>query len=151
MMSNYTYLARESTILLYSGALGVEMSLLYDLLRMIRRVFPCNRLILACMDVLFWGFTAFRTFYLMHTYSNGTLRWFAILGTVVVISIYMLFVSKYVMHIGIYVLSGVRKILAKIKKCLTKILKLSIIKSTEKHAKEGKKDGKTGSIPNEVS
>ncbi len=151
MMSNYTYLARESTILLYSGALGIEMSLLYDLLRTIRRVFLCNRVVLAFMDMLFWGFTAFRTFYLMHTYSNGTLRWFAIFGTVVVISVYMLLVSKYVMHIGIYILSAIRKLLATIKKCLTKILKLSIMKSAGKHAKKGKKDGKTGSVPNKVS
>lgn len=151
MMSGYTYLARESTILLYSGALGIEMSLLYDFFRMIRRVFSCNRAVLACMDMLFWGFTAFRTFYVMHTYSNGTLRWFAILGTAVVITIYMRFVSKYVVAFGVSILSVVRNILAKANKCLTNILKMTIIKSTRKRAKKGKADGKTGSIPDQVS
>ena len=151
MMSNYTYLAKESMILLYSGALGIEMSLLYDAFRIIRRVFSCNRIVLAVMDMLFWAFTTMRTFYYMHTYSNGTLRWFAICGTIFVITIYMLFASKYVVTVGIYILTPLRKMLVGGKKYLTKILKLSIIKSIGKHAKKGKKDGENGSIPNKVS
>lgn len=127
------------------------MSLLYDALRMIRRVFSCNRIVLAVMDMLFWAFTAMRTFYFMHTYSNGTLRWFAIFGTIFVITIYMLFLSKYVIKVGIYILTPLRKIVAGGKKCLTKILKLSIIKSARNHAKKGKKDGENGSIPDKVS
>lgn len=151
MTGEFTYLARESTILLYSGALGIEMSLLYDMLRAMRRAFRCNQVVVASMDLFFWGFTGYRTFYLMHTYSNGTLRWFAILGTIFVITMYMLFVSKLVLAIEIYLLSYIRKELVAIKKCLTKFFKLTIIISTRKKAKKGTGDGKTGSIPDQVS
>ena len=137
--------------MLYSGALGIEMSLLYDFFRIIRRVFLCNRVVLGCMDMFFWGFTAYRTFYVMHTYSNGTLRWFAILGTAVVIVIYMEFISKYVVAMGTSTLSAIRNVLAKVKKCLTNILKMTIMKSVRKSKKKGDKDGKTGSLPDQIS
>lgn len=127
------------------------MSLLYDGLRSIRRVFRCNNFMVACMDLFFWGYTGCRCFYIMHTYSNGTLRWFAILGTIFVITMYMLFVSKYVLSVEVYVLLLIRKVLVWIKKCLTKFLKLTIIISTGKKAKKGTLDGKTGSIPDKVS
>lgn len=148
-MSNYTFLAEESTILLYSGALGLELALCYDMLRMIRRVFDCRFFALACMDMAFWGFTAFRTFFVMHTYSNGTLRWFAVFGVLVVVGFYMKFLSKYILFLGVSILSLVRSTFLKVKKCLTNILKLSIIKLTG-NRKRGEADGKSSSISDKV-
>lgn len=151
MTRELTYLAKESMILLYSGALGIEVALAYDVFRAIRRVFRCSSFVVALMDLFFWIFTGTRTFYMMHTYSNGTLRWFAIFGTIFVIAIYMLFVSRFVMVLEIRLITFVREVLAIIKKGLTNILKLPIMKSIGKKAKKGKIDGKTGSIPDEVS
>ncbi len=136
---------------MYSGALGIEIAFVYDVFRAIRRVFKCNQFVTSLLDLFFWGFTAVRTFYMMHTYSNGTLRWFAIFGSIFVIAMYMLWVSKFVLVIEIYLLSFVRKVLAMIKKGLTNILKLPIMKSIEKKTKKGKIDGKAGSIPDQVS
>ena len=151
MTGELTYLAKESMILLYSGALGLEVALVYDVLRAFRRVFRCKQWVVALMDLFFWGFTGVRTFYIMHTYSNGTVRWFAIFGTILVITIYMLTASKFILAIEIYLLSLVRKVLVAMKKCLTNILKLSIMKVTVKQAKKGTTDGKNGSIPDQVS
>jgi len=124
-------------ILMYSCALGLEISLLYDLLRAFRRVFTCNTIVVACMDLFFWGFTGVRTFHIMHTYSNGTLRWFAIFGTVFVVTIYMFIASRFVLAVVQYLLIYFRKIVALIKKGLTKFLKVSIIKVM---AKKQRKD-----------
>lgn len=143
-------MAEESAILLYAGALGLEMGLLYDFFRIIRRVWKCNFFLTACMDLIFWGFTAYRTFYVMHTYSNGTLRWFAVLGVLVVVSIYILFFSKYVVGIGYFILSHVRKVLNVIKKHLTKFPKMTIIKLREIRRK-GDVHGKKSSISDKVS
>ena len=136
MTRELTYLAKESMILLYSGALGIEVALVYDLLRALRRTFRCNQFVIAFMDLFFWGFTGFRSFYIMHTYSNGTLRWFAIFGTLFVVTIYMLIASRFVLAIEIYLLTRVRKVLLAIKKCLTKFLKLSIIKGVAKQQRK---------------
>lgn len=143
-------MAEESAILLYAGALGLEMGLLYDFFRIIRRVWKCNFFLTACMDLIFWGFTAYRTFYVMHTYSNGTLRWFAVLGALVVISIYIRLLSKYVVGIGYFILSHVRKILNVIKKHLTKFPKMTIIK-LRKIRRKGDVHGKKSSISDKVS
>ncbi len=136
--------------MLYAGALGLEMGLLYDLFRIIRRVWKCNFFLMACMDLVFWGFTAYRTFFVMHTYSNGTLRWFAVLGTMVIISLYLKLFSKYVVGIGVFVLSRVRMILNIVKKHLTKFLKLSIIK-LRKVRRKGDVHGKKSRISDKVS
>jgi len=154
-MQSYSYLAGESTILLYSCRLGLTLSLAYDFFRIIRSVIRCNKIMVGFMDMLFWAFTAYRTFYMMHTHSNGTLRWFAILGTISVIGIYMMFVSKHVVNVGRFILGTFCKVLSQLftwmKKCLTNILKVSIIKLVGKYQKKGEDDGKTRSIPDKVS
>lgn len=121
-------MAEESAILLYAGAMGLEMGLMYDFFRILRRVWNCNFFVTACMDLGFWCFVAGRTFYVMHTYSNGTLRWFAVLGVLVIVFFYLKFFSRYVVMLGVFVFSRIKVLLDVIKKCLTKILKLPIIK-----------------------
>ena len=154
-MQSYSYLASESMILLYSCELGLELSLAYDFFRIIRRVFRCKKIFIGCMDMLFWIFTAYRTFYVMHTYSNGTLRWFAVFGTVWVVGMYMLLISKHIVKVGTCVLGAFHKVLSKVfvcaKKCLTNILKLTIIKLVKQFQKKGEDDGKTGNVSNQVS
>lgn len=149
-MSNYSFLAEESAILLYAGVLGLELGLVYDIFRIFRRVWKCNFFVTACMDLFFWGFTAGRTFGVMHTYSNGTLRWFAVLGVLVVLVVYMKWFSKYIVGIGVFVLSRLRTILLKVNKHLTKFLKLSIIK-LGKILRKGDRHGKRSSISDEIS
>lgn len=143
-------MAEESAILIYAGVLGLQMGLVYDFFRILRRVWQCNVVVTAAMDVLFWCFVAYRTFAIMHTYSNGTLRWFAILGTLVILTIYMKLFSENMVRIGVFILSWVRYILAKIKKLLTDILKVTIIK-VGKILGRGEKHGKKCSISDKIS
>lgn len=136
--------------MIYAGVLGLEMGLVYDLFRIFRRVWRCNFALTAAMDFLFWSFVAYRTFSIMHTYSNGTLRWFAILGAVAVLGMYMKLFSKYFVTVGVFVLSRVGIVLAKVKKVLTNILKLTIIK-LGKIFRKGDNYGKKSSISDKIS
>lgn len=149
-MSGFSFLAEESAILLYAGALGLELGLIYDLFRMIRRVWKCGFLVTACMDLAFWIFTTGRTFYIMHTKSNGTLRWFAILGVLTILFLYMKWFSFYIVKIGVFVLSQVKAVAVWGKKFLTKILKMSIMKLVKK-LRKGNLHGKKGSISDKIS
>lgn len=143
-------MAKESEILLYAGALGLELGLVYDFFRVIRRVWKCGFFMTACMDLMFWIFTAGRTFYIMHTQSNGTLRWFAVLGVLTILYIYMKWFSSCIVKIGVFVLSYVKSIALWIKKSLTKILKMSIIK-LRKFSRKGHLHGKKSGISDEIS
>lgn len=135
---------------MHAVVLGLEMGLVYDLFRCIRRVWKCRFWISACMDMMFWGFTAWRTFFIMHTYSNGTLRWFAILGVLVIMSVYLRWFSRYTVGTGVFVLSKIRTVLLFFKKCLTKVLKMSIIKLS-RVSRRGDKHGKKDDISDEIS
>ena len=143
-------MAEESAILLYAAVMGLEMGLAYDFLRILRRVWNCNFFVTACMDLFFWGFVAGRTFYIMHTYSNGTLRWFAVFGTLVILAIYLKLFSKIVVISGVFILSKVKACWNVVKKCLTNILKLPIIK-VRKVYRKGRVHGKKSGISDEIS
>lgn len=149
-MSGFSFLAEESAILIYAGALGLELGLVYDFFRIIRRVWKCNFFMTACMDLVFWIFTAVRTFYIMHTQSNGTLRWFAVLGVVTILFLYMKWLSVYIVNTGVFVFSHVWSVVMWVKKFLTKVLKLSIIK-VGKHFRKGDMHGKKSDISDEIS
>lgn len=149
-MSGFSFLAEESAILLYAGVLGLELGLVYDFFRIIRRVWRCGFFVTACMDLTFWLFAAGRTFYIMHTRSNGTLRWFAVLGVLVVLFLYMKWFSRYIVKIGVFVLRQVKALLGWMKKLLTSVLKMSIIR-VRKEPKRGNVHGKESSISDEIS
>lgn len=149
-MSDFSFLAKESAILVYAGVLGLELGLVYDFFRIIRRVWRCGFFVTACMDLAFWLFAAGRTFYIMHTRSNGTLRWFAVLGVLAILFLYMRWFSRYIVIIGVFVLGKVKFLLGWGKKLLTNVLKMSIIK-IGKQSKRGNAHGKKSSISDEIS
>lgn len=134
----YSFLAEESAILVYAALLGLEMGLVYDLFRVIRRVWTCHTVISAWMDMTFWGFVAYRTFFIMHTYSNGELRWFAVLGAVTIFYVYQRILSRAVVWLGFGVCSCLKKGMTKGKKALTGIWQMIMMKKRVSKSKEKK-------------
>ena len=147
-MRNYSFLAAESYILLFALELGLEIGLAYDLLRVIRRISKYNWFMIALTDLIFWIFTGWRTFIIMHTYSNGTLRWFAVMGVIMILLLYMKCVSWYVVMVSVFLLKPIRILGQHCKKGLTKILKLSKMKLIVRQ--RGKVDGKKCSVSDKI-
>ncbi len=83
-----------NTFLLYSFVMGIIITFVYDLLRIFRRIWIHSKFFIALEDLLFWMFCALGFFYLMHTQSNGTLRWFAVLGALSGMLIYKKTISR---------------------------------------------------------
>lgn len=79
---------RDNYFLLYSLILGVCVTILYDILRIFRRVIKHKDALVSIEDLLYWIVVAISVFYVMHTESNGSLRWFAILGAAIGMGIY---------------------------------------------------------------
>lgn len=88
-------MAEESLFMLYSFLMGIFITFVYDLLRILRRVIPHNLFWISLEDLVFWGFCAVEVFLLMYHVSNGTLRWFAVLGALGGIIIYNRTISRF--------------------------------------------------------
>ncbi|MCD8326018.1 MAG: spore cortex biosynthesis protein YabQ [Lachnospiraceae bacterium] len=106
--------------------LGMELSLLYDLLRGLRRVkkgawgwtFVC--------DALFWYCTAVASFRLMHEYSNGLFRWYTVGAVFCGMWLYTKTLG-WLLHKLLCRMAGILAVPAKI--VLTKWKSLAIIKA----------------------
>ncbi len=70
----------ENEFLLHSLIMGVFLLFVYDILRIIRRVIPHDGFWVSVEDLVFWIYCGGEVFLLMYRESNGTLRWFAVIG-----------------------------------------------------------------------
>lgn len=59
---------------------GVIILILYDMIRVFRRIVRHNWLVSAIEDILYWILCAFLIFRMMYIRNNGTIRSFSILG-----------------------------------------------------------------------
>jgi len=83
----------ENMFLLYALLMGIFITFVYDILRIFRRVIPHKNCLVSLEDLGFCIYCAIKVFVLMYRESNGTLRWFAILGALVGMLIYKKLVS----------------------------------------------------------
>lgn len=108
----------ENQFLLLSFFTGVQITFLYDLLRIFRRVMPQGEVMVSLEDIAFWIYCTFKVFLLMYRESNGTLRWFAVLGALMGMGLYRKLVSpflvKNVSRVLSYILYKTRQVLYKI-------------------------------------
>ena len=78
----------ENVFLVHAFFMGIYITFVYDLLRILRRVVPHNHFAVSVEDLGFWVYCAGKVFLLMHHESDGTLRWFAVLGALVGMLLY---------------------------------------------------------------
>lgn len=83
----------ENIFLMHSMLMGIFITFVYDLLRIFRRVVPHARLLVSLEDLAFWVYCGAEVFLLMYRESNGTLRWFAVLGALAGMFFYKKMVS----------------------------------------------------------
>lgn len=107
----------ESEFLLHSLLLGIFITFVYDLLRIFRRIVRHGSFLLSLEDLVFWIYCGTEVFLLMYRESNGTMRWFSILGAGTGIFAYKKLVSPLLVK---YVSLALNKIL----KLILKVLKL---------------------------
>ena len=89
----------EETLFLYHAVLlGVFVAVIYDIIRIFRRVVKHNRFFISLEDILYWVFCAWEVFYLLYKESSGVLRWFAILGIALGMFLYLISVSRFVVY-----------------------------------------------------
>lgn len=134
----------ETGFMLHAFYMGVYITFVYDILRIVRRVIPHPNFLVSLEDMGFWIYCAVEVFLLMYYESNGTLRWFAICGALTGMFLYIKiaspFLVKYasmllgkvwetVLKILEFALKPVARVLRRLKKKLTffgKVLKMDL-------------------------
>ena len=116
----------ENVFLLHAVLLGVEITFLYDILRILRRVFVHSGIMVSLEDIAVWIYCAGEVFLLMFRESNGNLRWFAVLGALTGMYLYHRTFSpllvKYVSGLLNSILSPIRRKTQAVKSWLKKQL-----------------------------
>lgn len=110
----------ENMFLLYALLMGIFITFVYDILRIIRRVIPHGVLLVSLEDIAFWIYCGVKVFLLMYHESNGTLRWFAIFGALVGMIAYKKTISPFFVK---YVSLLLQKVLHIMGKCGRIVLK----------------------------
>lgn len=83
----------EGVFLLHSLLMGIFITFVYDLLRVFRRVVPHGSFLVSLEDLCFWVYCGTEVFLLMYYESNGTMRWFSVIGAMTGIFLYKKLVS----------------------------------------------------------
>ena len=73
-------MASENEFLLHALLMGIFITFVYDILRILRRAIPHNGLMVSLEDLGFWIYCAEKVFLMMYHESDGNLRWFAVIG-----------------------------------------------------------------------
>ena len=97
-------MVNENEFLLHSLLLGGFVSLVYDGFRILRRVIPHKDFVVSLEDMGFWLYCGGRVFLLMHRESDGTLRWFAVLGALTGMLLYRKLISPWLVKYSALVL-----------------------------------------------
>ena len=104
----------ENEFLLHALYMGSFITFLYDILRIFRRVIPHGRLAVSLEDIAFWIYCGIKVFLMMHHESNGTLRWFAVLGALTGMLLYKKLISPGFVRVVSGLLQKLMAVLAKI-------------------------------------
>lgn len=109
-------MASENEFLLHALLMGIFITFVYDILRILRRAIPHGGLMVSLEDLGFWIFCAEKVFLMMYHESDGNLRWFAVIGALVGMLLYKKLVSPWFVK---YVSLGLEKLLGVLKKAVS--------------------------------
>lgn len=135
-------MASENQFLLYSLFTGIFITFVYDLLRIFRRVVPHRLFFVSLEDLAFWIYCAAEVFLLMYRVSNGTLRWFAVMGALTGMFLYIKLVSPLFVKYASLVLSKIAGFMGKILKWLCRPFGLACAKAGRGARRAGGRAGR---------
>lgn len=108
------HIIEETSFLFHSIILGICITLVYDIIRIFRRVCPHMGFMTAIEDFGFWIFCGIEIFLLLYQKNEGALRWFSVAGAAIGMMIYKLTIGRFVVRIVSGVLLKIKKVLKKI-------------------------------------
>ena len=95
-MSDHIY--QESHFLLLSAVMGAAIALMYDFLRIWRRVVRHGSFWTALEDFFYWIIVSVMVFGMLYYENNGAFRWFAVLGAGIGMIIYRWILGRFLVE-----------------------------------------------------
>ncbi len=114
---------KEADILLKAFATGVILMLVYDLLRIVRKLLPHGIFLISLEDFLFWTASAVVIFAMLFRENDGYLRAFSIGGVVLGMAVYALTVSRFVVKGAVFLLEKLIYLLFRPIVCMIRLLR----------------------------
>lgn len=114
---------KEADILLKAFATGVILMLVYDLLRIVRKLIPHGIFLISLEDILFWLSGAVAIFVMLFRENDGYLRAFSIGGVILGMALYALTLSRYVVKGAVLALEKILYLLLRPFVCLFRLLR----------------------------
>ena len=110
----------ETRFFLISILWGIILVLVYDMILVLRRIVPHNKIVKFFEDVVFWIVSGFLIFKMMYQVNEGKVRSFAILGVCLGMFIVQYSISDYIV---IYLSRGIKTVFRLVKKLIQFVLK----------------------------
>ena len=102
-------IAGQAKLFLYGMVAGMVMLLVYDMLRIWRRVIAHGTVWIALEDIIYWCGSAVGLFLLFYQQNDGKIRFFLLLSAFVGMCLYYKGLSPGILKIGTAVLGSVVK------------------------------------------
>lgn len=102
-----TEIIKEADVLVISLIMGMILLMVYDLIRIFRRLVPHGTLWVGIEDVLFWIAGAMALFAMLYQENSGYIRGFVIGGVLVGMLLYNLLLSRLVVKISVLILKKI--------------------------------------------
>lgn len=106
-------ISMEAVFLGISILAGAALFLLYDVLRIFRRIVPHGNLWIGVEDLLYWMIYTGVVFVMLYRENDGRVRGFAIGGLIFGMFFYFLILSRYVVGINVLIFGTIAKIVGK--------------------------------------
>ena len=111
-------ISHEAMFLGASVLLGAVLFLLYDILRIFRRIVPHGNVWIGVEDFIYWLICTAAVFVMLYQKNDGMVRGFAFGGMIVGMLLYYALLSRMVIKINVTVLKGILGVIRKILKFL---------------------------------
>lgn len=129
----------EGRFLLYCFLSGICITIVYDCLRIFRRVKKHSTGFVALEDLIFWFAAAAFLFYMLYETNNGIIRWFSIVGAGVGMLIYKYTIGEHLVEIMSTIINRIQDMVARFLRWLFRPLKRLINRAWNKWKKHRRK------------
>ena len=97
---------------------GAILFLLYDILRIFRRLFAHGTVLIAIEDFFYWMICTGVVFVLLYRENDGMVRGVAFGGMIVGMAVYYIAFSRFVIRLNVFMLGSIGRILGRIFKIM---------------------------------
>lgn len=123
-------IAEQTQVFIIFVIVGIIISFLFDIFRILRKVYKFSNMLIYMQDILFWLLTGIIILQAIFKFNSGDIRIFLFLGIFVGVFIYISLFSIYVIKIGSFILklmnTLIRKLINVFKVPICKILDFMI-------------------------